>query len=315
MVTDISEEIIGQVKSALNISIEIDNIALYKRLNDAYISSHPDKFLNEDNKKIAEERFKMLGVLREKLKDFLEQQRAKGQLVAYDSSNDVAEIEAINCLTEKDLEILRLQRELSRLELSLEDLKIELKSKDKKITDFLTQSTKISKGDLTDIYKPKKKENFLGFSSAIASLSLLIPQVQKLVSSIGIGGFIGSCIIVCITIIWLLEIARNNICNSYIQSIIDKTLYGEDLIEAFGVSYTMDKYSKAYFKEKAVVDYIDNCMNKKKYRLLFYGKYSTIRRQIVEYILLELSRKKVIVDVKTNSMQKVFFVEHRVSIF
>ena len=55
---------------------------------------------------------------------------------------------------------------------------------------------------------------------------------------------------------------------------------------------------------------IDRHMNFHKYHLLFLGKYNTIRRQIVEYILLELSRKKIIVDMKTHAMQKIFFVEH-----
>ena len=48
-----------------------------------------------------------------------------------------------------------------------------------------------------------------------------------------------------------------------------------------------------------------------KRQILFFGKYNSTRRHIVEYILLELSRKKIIVDVKTDDMQKVFYIEHR----
>ena len=310
MISEISKEIVSQVRSALNITSELDDIALYKKLNNEYLSSHPDKFSNKENKKIAEERFKNLGNLREKLKNYLEQQRVKGQLITSDYSHDMTEVDTINSLTEKDLKIIQLQEKISQLELNLEITNDDLKQKEKQITDYLIQSTETTKEKLTDIYKPKNKGNVLGIGSAIVSLSLFIPQVQKIVTDIGIGGFLGSCIIICVSIIWLIQIARNNICNSCIQSIIDKILYGDDLVKAFDVTYPIDKYSKPYFKEKAVVDYIERCMNIPKYRLLFRGNYNSIRRQIVEYILLELSRKKIIVKVKSNGMQKVFLVEN-----
>ena len=306
MAKEISEEIIAQVKQALNITTEIDVIALYKKLSNEYISCHPDKY-SDKAKEIAEERFKELGDLRDKLDIYLEQQRAKGQVIAYDKSRDVEEIETINNITEKDLKILKLQEKISYLEIVIEGNKRELKDKEKAIDDVLKQSTKTSKEELTDIYKPQKRGNILGLSSAIASLSLFIPQVQNIVANIGVGGFIGSFIIIGITITWIVKIIRSNICNSCIQSIIDNILYGEDLMEAFDVK----RYSKPYFKEKAVVDFIDRCMTNKKYRILFFGKYNSTRRHIVEYILLELSRKKIIIDVKTDDMQKVFYIEHR----
>lgn len=310
MTNEISEEIIEEVKKALNITTEIDNIALLKKLSAEYTSSHPDNFLDKENKEIAEERFKLLGSLRNKLRSYLENQRAKGQLIAYDNSHDIAEIETINILTEKDLEILSLKDNISYLELTLEITKRELKDKEKVIDDFLHQSTKTSKEEITDIYKPKKRGRILGLGSAIATLSLFIPQVQNIVETMGVGGVIGSSIIVCVTIIWLLQIVRNDFCNNCIQSLIDKILYGDDLVETFNVTFPKERFSKPFFKEKDVVNSIDRYMNFHKYHLLFWGKYNSIRRQIVEYILLELSRKKIIVDMKTHAMQKIFFVEH-----
>lgn len=310
MAKEISEEIIAQVKQALNISTEIDVIALYKKLSNEYISCHPDKY-SDKAKEIAEERFKKLGDLRDKLEIYIEQQRAKGQIIVYDKARDVEEIETINNITEKDLKILKLQEKISYLEIVIEGNKRELNDKEKAIDDFLKQSTKTLKEDLTDIYKPKKRGNILGLSSAIASLSLFIPQVQNIVANIGVGGFIGSFIVIAITITWIVKIIRSNICNSCIQSIIDNILYGEDLMEAFDVKFSNERYSKPYFREKDVVDFVDRCMTNKKYRILFFGKYNSTRRHIVEYILLELSRKKIIVDVKTDDMQKVFYIEHR----
>ena len=187
MAKEISEEIIAQVKQALNITTEIDAIALYRKLSNEYISSHPDKFSDKGNKEIAEERFKNLGDLRDKLRIYLEQQRAKGQIIAYDKARDVEEIETINIITEKNLKIQQLHEKISYLEIVIEGNKRVLNDKEKAIDDFLKQSTKTSKEDLTDIYKPKKRENILGLSSAIASLSLFIPQVQNIVANIGVG--------------------------------------------------------------------------------------------------------------------------------
>ena len=102
MAKEMSEEIIAQVKQTLNITTEIDAIALYKKLSNEYISCHPDKFSDKGNKEIAEERFKKLGDLRDKLEIYIEQQRAKGQVIAYDKARDVEEIETINNITEKE---------------------------------------------------------------------------------------------------------------------------------------------------------------------------------------------------------------------
>ena len=99
MAKEISEEIIAQVKQALNITTEIDVIALYKKLSNEYISCHPDKY-SDKAKEIAEERFKKLGDLRDKLEIYIEQQRAKGQVIAYDKARDVEEIETINNITD-----------------------------------------------------------------------------------------------------------------------------------------------------------------------------------------------------------------------
>lgn len=128
MAKEISEEIIAQVKQALNITTEIDVIALYKKLSNEYISCHPDKY-SDKAKDIAEERFKKLGDLRDKLEIYIEQQRAKGQVIVYDKARDVEEIETINNITEKDLKILKLQEKISYLEIVIEGNKRELNDK------------------------------------------------------------------------------------------------------------------------------------------------------------------------------------------
>lgn len=140
MAKEISEEIIAQVKQALNITTEIDVIALYKKLSNEYISCHPDKY-SDKAKEIAEDRFKKLGDLRDKLDIYIEQQRAKGQVIAYDKARDVEEIETINNITEKDLKILELKDKITYLEIVIEGNKRELNDKEKAIDDFLKQST------------------------------------------------------------------------------------------------------------------------------------------------------------------------------
>lgn len=72
--------IVEKVKSAVNCNSDIDEYKLYEFLVKEIINSHPDKYTNEESKKLAEEKFKQLNELKHEFDIYLEQQRLNGQV-------------------------------------------------------------------------------------------------------------------------------------------------------------------------------------------------------------------------------------------
>lgn len=312
MKNQISEHIVSRVKNKLGItdpSIEVS--VVYERLCKALVKSHPDLFTDEFAKKKAEERFKEFNSMRNELKAYIEQQSASGKLVLYDDKAEMASVKAITITADQEVRISELEHEIRMLKFELEYAKSQLRVAEQKASEIAAQAVVVSKDSISDIYKPKKIGNTIGISAAIISMSALIPQVQTIVGNLGVCGIIGSVVVWSVTLVWLLRLFRNAVSNKYVESIIDKTIVGTDLFDELKVSSSKN-YSRPYFSEKSLLELVENIMNKRAIHLLFWGKYNSIRRQIVEHIILELECKHIIVDSKNNDMQRLFYIEHSV---
>lgn len=94
--------IVEKVKSAVNCNSDIDEYKLYELLTKEIINSHPDKYINEEIKKQAEEKFKQLNELKSEFDIYIEQQRLNRQLAIHTNFNE-EKLELVKSSSDKDL--------------------------------------------------------------------------------------------------------------------------------------------------------------------------------------------------------------------
>ena len=300
MGNEIKENIVTRVKKELGISDAVDDLALYEFLCKTLIENHPDKFSDREAQKIAEERFKVLSPLRDEFLSYLEMQRASNQLVKTNDSGGASKYESIIKSTSQEIE----------LEVELKEKSISLDKVRKQYDDLIAQSAGIAKENLTDIYKPKKFGNFIGLSATLLTISTFNDKCQSLIASLGVTGKIGNLILIIITVVWLMRLGRNIIVKSFANSIIDKTLMDPDLKVKLHIIKTRGSYPYYYFTESDVVSLVDKQLQKGYLPILFWGAYNTIRRSLVEYLILELEHKHFIERTSNNDLQKIFYIHH-----
>lgn len=306
-----TDSIIDRVKNILGISEH--SLALpdvYERLCKALVNNHPDLYTDRDAKKKAEERFKVLNALREELKTFMEQQTAKGDLVIYGEKTDLATIQNLTKKAELEVQLSQLTHDNNCLKRDLELARAQTNNIKEELHKVQTQYSKTSEEKLKNIYKPKKIGNVVGISAAIVSLASFVPAAQNVVDNLGVCGFLGKVLVLLLTCVWFLRWIRNFIGVMFIHSVIDKTLMGTDLMQQLHVAIPQNQYEYPCFSEQSLIELVDSYMNKSYLKVIFFGSYNAIRRQIVEHIILELECKNVIVKTKNNDMQRYFYVEH-----
>lgn len=312
MAHTISKDIISKVKNELGISDPTINVTdIYKKLCYALVRSHPDLFTDGLAKEKAEVRFMELNSLRDDLKAYMEQQSAEGQLVLYDDNAEITTLQNIIRTADQEVEISKLKDEIRLLSDELNLAKERLKRNLRIISDMKNKNVVASCANLADIYKPKKLGNVIGVGAAVFSLSVLIPQVQMLIDKLGMCGIVGSVLIWLITIVWLLSWIWNIISNGYVRSLIDKFIVGKDLLYSLNVMRPKNGYTKAYFTEQSLLELIEKRMDRRSIHILFWGRYNSIQRQVLEHIILELEHKQIIVGSSTNDMQRLFYIEHK----
>lgn len=104
-----------------------------------------------------------------------------------------------------------------------------------------------------------------------------------------------------------MRLGRNIIVKSFANSIIDKTLMDPDLKVKLHIIKTRGSYPYYYFTESDVVSLVDKQLQKGYLPILFWGAYNTIRRSLVEYLILELEHKHFIERTSNNDLQEVSF--------
>lgn len=252
----------------------------------------------------------MLSPLRDEFFSYLEMQRASNQLVKTNDTGEASKYESIIKSTSQEIEILKLKDKIKWLEVELKEKNISLEKVRKQYDDLIAQSADIAKENLTDIYKPKKFGNFIGLSATLLTISTFNDKCQSLIASLGVTGKIGNLILIIITVVWLMRLGRNIIVKSFANSIIDKTLMDPDLKVKLHIIKTRGSYPYYYFTESDVVSLVDKQLQKGYLPILFWGAYNTIRRSLVEYLILELEHKHFIERTSNNDLQKIFYIHH-----
>lgn len=171
---ELEKSILQKVKDKLRINYEIDTIKLYDLLNKKRINSHPDKFLDSNLKKKANEDFKEFNSLLSELHTFIQSENSKktsGELIIFEK-----EYELIN----KNQIIIDLEEKIKNLDYSLENKNSEIKALKKALENLKANDLKEKTQELIELYKPTSKNLFsLGISIAIALILGIISKVDK----------------------------------------------------------------------------------------------------------------------------------------
>ena len=304
--------IVERVKKAIDINYDIDEYKLYELLTKEIINSHPDKYINADNKKQAEEKFKQLNEIKSEFDIYLEQQRLNRQL-AIRTNLDEEKLELFKSSSDKELEILRLNglikgqiKEIDNLKKEIEDYQIKLKESQNNYDKRISKELNYSKESISSLYKPRTLSNVFGTATSLGSLSLLLPQVKDLLNNIGFSVFISSFILSSLSIIWILAHFRRFVAIKLSDNIISQIFSNPDINNLFKIK---QNFRKAYFTEREIYNIINNQMSRIWMKIFFFGNFDKLKREIVESIILEFEAKKLIIGHRNNGLEKEFIVE------
>ena len=307
--------IIERVKKVLDINTEIEECQLYKLLHDTMINSHPDKFTDEKIKNQAEEKFKQLQNLKKEFDKYLEQQRLNRQVAIFHSQDD-EKLVLIKNNSDKDLEIINLNSKIKELSIKIANLENEIDSYKKQLKNCqenynkrISEELNYSRKNIQTIYKPKRLSNIVGSVTSLGSLSLLLPQVKEILSSIGINIFFSSIVLISISVFWVLSHLRNNMAIKLTEDITSKIFSDPDINHLLNIKKKYNSYGKSFFTEKDVYSIVNDLMSKKWISLFFVDKINILRRDIVENIILEFEYKGLIVGTSSSGLEKEFIVE------
>lgn len=295
--------IVEKVKYAINCNSDIDEYKLLELLTKSIINNHPDKYINEENKKQAEEKFKQLNELKSEFDNYLEQQRLNRQVIIH---QDEEKLELIKLSSDKDLEILRLNGLIKKQIKEIEDYQLKLKESQNNYNKRISEELNYSKESISSLYKPRTLSNVVGTATSLGSLSLLLPQVKDLLSNIEFSVFLSSFILSSFSIIWILAHFRRFIAIKLSDNIISQIFSNPDINNLFKIKHN---FRKAYFTEREIYNIINNQMSRIWMKIFFFGNFDKLKREIVESIILEFEAKKLIIGHRNNGLEKEFIVE------
>ena len=175
MTNNLDLNIIQQIKGLLGISDDKPHNELYDELYDYRNSQHPDKFQNDEAKKIAEENFKKAGELLNKLKGILEKElteRKPSEVVAIRESIDLINVKSDN---------VNYQEEIQNLKRTLSSNEFQIKTLQKTIKSLRNRKAEKKSTELISLYKPTKQKLItLGATFVFAMIMSFLTKVEEI---------------------------------------------------------------------------------------------------------------------------------------
>ncbi|OLY92313.1 hypothetical protein SAMN05444008_11579 [Cnuella takakiae] len=173
--TDIIQSIIQKVKDELRLEGEFSSTELYNQLFEYRTNLHPDKFLYDDQKQEAEEKFKKVNALLSELERFIKEEKlAKkpGEIIPYKDSYEIVTIKQTNVQIEE--KIKSLESTITAKDYELKELKKEIRLLRNEKADEKTQ-------ELVKHYKPTKKSLFsLGLTFLVTLLFGILSKIDEI---------------------------------------------------------------------------------------------------------------------------------------
>lgn len=178
--TEITISIIQKVKEELSVSDDLASTELYDLLHKYRNSQHPDKFVNDERKKVAEEKFKKLNTLLLELANFIEQekqQKKPSEIIPF----------------QKDYEIVKTKQQSIEYEEIIKNLKLKIEVNEINIKEFKKEILKLRSEkvdektiELIKLYKPTKRNLYsLGISfllTLIAGVLIRIDNIAQIIN-------------------------------------------------------------------------------------------------------------------------------------
>ncbi|MBR0333551.1 MAG: hypothetical protein IIX13_01280 [Bacteroidales bacterium] len=306
MSQEIQTSVIEKIKEALGTECE-DVYQLYQMLVKKMPTLHPDRFQDEAAKKTAEEQFKQLSQLRKEFDIYIENLRLQTQLAVIDEHQEAC-IDLLRQNSKKEDEIRKLQTDLHLMEYENLNLKKKLKEVNEKYEQRISSELQQSKENLSSIYKPSRFSNVVGIVSMVATFSVLLPQVRTLISTLGLGGCVGSALLLVFAVLWLFSHFRNYCAKQFMESMLAKIFSSGNINNLLNIKPGRNPYESAYFSENDVYSCVHGMMSKRWVCFLFWGSFDKLKKDIVETLILELEARNLIVGTRNRGLQKEFLV-------
>lgn len=307
------KDLIKTVKDKLN--SKNDNVLeLYKELKQRMISVHPDKYVDRKAKEHAENEFKELHNLYDRLGSYIQQQLADNVPILKSESGEIAEFFNIQKENIQEDEIERLKKENEILKFRISNLEGEKEVLDKQIEELKNKKIQTIHDEIKEIYTPRKAWKAIGIISVITSLLSLFPVIKRLAEEIGVDSILILFLIQSIALITLLNWVRIAIINKVIESIEYKVLNSANINMVFNIRKLQSKYNSCfYFDEKDVMSYIRSKI-KGIVSILFWGTKEKIIKILTDDIIIQFDKKKLIKDTKSDGLMKLFIVDKTVEV-
>lgn len=148
---ELATSIIQKVKDELQESGDLSATELYDLLHKYRSSVHPDRFMDEERKKDAEEKFKKLNSLLVELSNFIEQekqQKKPSELIPYQKDYEIVKTKQ---------QIIQYEELINRLEQDNKAYESEVKLLKKEMLKLLGDKVTEKTAELIKHYKPSKK--------------------------------------------------------------------------------------------------------------------------------------------------------------
>ncbi|MBD1398491.1 hypothetical protein H9Q13_15065 [Pontibacter sp. JH31] len=177
---ELTTSIIQKVKDELKITEELSSTELYDMLHKYRSSQHPDKFLDKERKKAAEEKFKRLNSLLIELANLIEQekqQKLPSEIIPY----------------KKEYEIIKNKQQIINYEEIIAELRVKNEFNENHIANLQKDLLKIqgNKADekaskLIELYKPSKKSLISqGITFVLTFVIGVFTKVEEVAAVIG----------------------------------------------------------------------------------------------------------------------------------
>lgn len=307
--SEITISIIQKVKEELSISEDLESTELYNLLHKYRSSQHPDKFVNDERKKVAEEKFKKLNTLLLELANYIEQEKQQKK------PSDILPFQ-------KDYEIVKTKQQsieyeeiIKSLKLKIEVKEINIKELKKEILKLRSEKVDEKTIELIKLYKPTKRNLYsLGISFLLTIIAGVLIRVDDIAQIINKYSPLDQKVFNYIIFIILIFIPLRYLKMLFEESQIEKAskkIKTPLFISKF-VKYLDNKDSKDSFTEMDVYDYLYNSLYPKNIisRLFLSGIFNLYNETTIDSLkdifIFNLINRQLISISSANKLDRRF---------
>lgn len=309
-----NKSIIQEVKNELSIEDDLSSNELYDLLYKYRNGQHPDKYTDEELKKEAEERFKNLNALLDKLSKYIElekRQKKPSEVIPF----------------QKDYEAVSLKQEIILLQRKIDELNSTIKSRDSRIK---TLELRLSKyrdkkqaetiNELIKLYEPSKKDKWRnGIIVLLVFIYAVFTQSEKVVEILAkyspLSPWLLNTIVFGLFSLVIIGLLKKYFESEYIKKLSKRIVTPNSVSSFYQTLPQPDENRIHYFEEIDVYKYIGNELNKKFEMWKLFAKYfSSINDEItINYLkdifILNLYNKQLIEIAGPNKLDQRFSIK------